>query len=658
MSNKRKSQRLQKNLKSVSNDAWFGPSQPINPVAQVNAFGRQFAFQVGSNLNYTPRATEPIKAADLRLLSENLDILRAVIETRKDQICVLDFDIIKKDGSKGDARCDALKEFFTYPDKENDWATWLRILIDDLLVIDAPTLYVNKTIGGEVYALEIIDGASVKVLIDEKGRSPVPPDASYQTVFYGVPAVDYTKEELIYRPRNKRSYKLYGFSPVEQILMTVNIALKRQLSQLQYYTEGNIPSAIMSTPETWTLENIKLFQEYWDSILEGNTAKRRHAIFTPHGVTINPTKENPITDQFDEWLARIVCYVFSVSPQAFAKQSNRATAEVNKQTADEEGIIPLKIYVKSLIDYIINNHFGYKDIEFSFVTEQNVDPEIQAKIDDLNIRNMTATINEVRESRGLDPLSDEELLPPPTQVTVSEDATADETQPQEDVKKYAKTLDVNDYLDEIRDEVIEYIKDNYDDATSADDLLNELMIAGFADLVNNIQTTIRVQYINTMNKEVIHTGDETITKEMIKKEAIKYAQEKAADLITKLEDSTKNMIKADIVNAIENDLTAEDLAKELQTNYAFSEQRAKTIATYELAQADTAAKLIFGSISDNVIGKRYLKVRTSKSKQCDECDKAAAMGTVSLDDNFNGIGDAPAHPNCTHIIELVTKENE
>jgi hypothetical protein len=28
---------------------------------------------------------------------------------------------------------------------------------------------------------------------------------------------------------------------------------------------------------------------------------------------------------FDEWLARIVCYAFSVSHQAFVKQSNRST---------------------------------------------------------------------------------------------------------------------------------------------------------------------------------------------------------------------------------------------------------------------------------------------------------------------------------------------
>ena len=32
--------------------------------------------------------------------------------------------------------------------------------------------------------------------------------------------------------------------------MSVNIALRRQLYQLQYYTEGNVPEALIALPET------------------------------------------------------------------------------------------------------------------------------------------------------------------------------------------------------------------------------------------------------------------------------------------------------------------------------------------------------------------------------------------------------------------------
>ena len=45
-------------------------------------------------------------------------------------------------------------------------------------------------------------------------------------------------EELIYIPRNLRAHRLYGMSPVEQIALTVNIALRRDAATLDYYKSG------------------------------------------------------------------------------------------------------------------------------------------------------------------------------------------------------------------------------------------------------------------------------------------------------------------------------------------------------------------------------------------------------------------------------------
>ena len=64
----------------------------------------------------------------------------------------------------------------------------------------------------------------------------------------GFPAVNYSVEDLLYRPYNRRIHKAYGFSPVEQIITTVNIALRRQMFTLAYYTEGNVPEALIGTP--------------------------------------------------------------------------------------------------------------------------------------------------------------------------------------------------------------------------------------------------------------------------------------------------------------------------------------------------------------------------------------------------------------------------
>jgi phage portal protein BeeE len=163
-------------------------------------------------------------------------------------------------------------------------------------------------------------------VIDDWGRTPLPYAAddgttifppAYQQVLKGLPAVNYSARDIIYRPRNVRAHKVYGYSPVQQVLMTVNIGLRRQLWQLDYFSEGSIPDALIGVPASWTPEQIKQFQDYWDTEFAGDLARRRRAKFVPgdSARTVHQTKEPQHKDDFDEWLARIVCFAFSMPPQ-------------------------------------------------------------------------------------------------------------------------------------------------------------------------------------------------------------------------------------------------------------------------------------------------------------------------------------------------------
>jgi len=96
---------------------------------------------------------------------------------------------------------------FSHARPEHFWSSWLRQLLEDLFVIDAPALYPRRTRGGQLFALEAIDGATVKRLLNADGRTPAPPDPAYQQVLHGLPAADLTTRDLIYRPRNIRAHK-------------------------------------------------------------------------------------------------------------------------------------------------------------------------------------------------------------------------------------------------------------------------------------------------------------------------------------------------------------------------------------------------------------------------------------------------------------------
>jgi len=238
---------------------------------------------------------------------------------------------------------------------------------------------------------------------------------AYQQVLKGLPAVNYSARDIIYRPRNvrahphpslprKRGREGWGHSPVQQVLMTVNIALRRQMWQLDYFSEGSIPDALIGVPNSWTPDQIKQFQDYWDTEFAGDLAKRRRAKFVPGDTAskVHQTKEPEHKDDFDEWLARIICFAFSVPPQWAVKVMNRATADNQSAQSEEEGLEPTKEWVKDLCDEIIAEEFASPDLELHWLDEDEGDPE---SVLESRVKLGAVTLNEMRDALGLDPFA-------------------------------------------------------------------------------------------------------------------------------------------------------------------------------------------------------------------------------------------------------------
>src|SRR6185437_11274927 len=239
-------------------------------------------------------------------------------------------------------------------------------------------------------------------LVDEYGRMPLPPSPAFQQVLKGIPAVDYTADEILYMPRNLRAWKFYGFSPVEQVAMTVNIAIRRTVSQLQYFTEGNLPEAFATLPTDWTGPQIEAFQKYWDATLEGEQAFKRKVKFVPGGTKVEPTKTAILQDTFDEWLARVICYAFSLPPTQFVKQATRTTSDVLQEAAESEGLAPLMTWIAAVMNSLLADVFGAADLCFTWKEQGSLDPQSQQTILTGYLAKGAMTLNEVREELGLD----------------------------------------------------------------------------------------------------------------------------------------------------------------------------------------------------------------------------------------------------------------
>ena len=158
-------------------------------------------------------------------------------------------------------------------------------------------------------------------------------------------------------------------------------------------------------PTSWTPDQIKQFQDYWDTEFAGDLAKRRRAKFVPGeaAAKVVQTKEPSHKDDFDEWLARIICYAFSVPPQWAVKLMNRATADNQSAQAEDEGLEPTKEWVKDLIDEIIAEEFALPDLELAWLDEDEAAPKGMEAVLEGRLKLGAVTLNEMRDALGLDP---------------------------------------------------------------------------------------------------------------------------------------------------------------------------------------------------------------------------------------------------------------
>jgi hypothetical protein len=429
---------------------WMGPRTPMIPVAPPETAGRAFDYQPGFNLVTQPRANEPVTFAMLRAMAESLDVLRLVIETRKSQMCRQPWAVrIKHDGDGKRPPAASLSpsirstirdvtEFLKEPTFGMSFRQWLRVILEDHYVIDAVALYCLRGRAGELLELQPTDGASIKRIIGADGRTPrpIPWDGRssfvwngltitpenfheqgfkgpvngfilppcFQQVLHGLPASDLSQQDLIYAPMNLRSHSLYGFSPVEALINTVNMATRRVASQLDYYKEGNAPESLFAVPEAWSPDTTQRFQDYFDSLMVGNLGARRRMKFIPAGGASSyiPIKEPALKAEIDEWLARIVCYAFSIPPTPFMSIANRSIAEQHEKTGEGEGLQTTKLFISDLINTVIENEYD-DSIQFVWVEEEEIDQKIQAEILATYVANGILTINQAREKIGEQP---------------------------------------------------------------------------------------------------------------------------------------------------------------------------------------------------------------------------------------------------------------
>lgn len=177
-------------------------------------------------------------------------------------------------------------------------------------------------------------------------------------------------------------------------------------------------------------------------------------------------------------------------------------------------------------------------------------------------------------------------------------------------------------------------------------ILAELDFDGWSTLAGDVDSVIEQILVDAGAQAMAQIGvsDEKIT-ELVNERAVEYAKERAAELVTKISESTRGMLRADVAEAMQDGWSNDELAAAIEDNYGFSPDRADMIARTETAYADVSGNLEAYRASGVVTGKKWI----TGADCCDLCD--ALDGTVvDLDETFEtedgGIDGPPYHPNC------------
>jgi hypothetical protein len=434
----------------------FGPGNPIIPGAinPVNPLTgrpepRRYEYQVAQNINIVPTRLVPFST--LRAAGDSIDILRRCIEVTKSKMNGLQFDIVlgsdasekiaaesggdhvramAKAREKYTDEINRLREFWENPDKANGytWQDWINIAIEDILVIDALAIYPQPTVGGDLYGFQILDGSTIKPLIDDRGMRPMSPNAAFQQILYGFPRSEFsateedpkadgefTSDQLAYMVRNRRSTTVYGFSPVERALPLADIYLRRQQWIRAEYTDGVMPELMFTTDEDWgTNPDLLLaYERILNDDLAGQTEQRKRARLLPKGLTpiVNEGYGEKFKDTLDDYLVTSICGHFGVQPAeiGFSPKSGLGGAgfsEGQAENGEALGIGPLANWISKQLTNLSYTYLGMpRELEFKLLTSERRDTEENARKNEIEVRSGGKSINERRSELGL-PLLD------------------------------------------------------------------------------------------------------------------------------------------------------------------------------------------------------------------------------------------------------------
>jgi hypothetical protein len=189
-----------------------------------------------------------------------------------------------------------------------------------------------------------------------------------------------------------------------------------------------------------------------------------------------------------------------------------------------------------------------------------------------------------------------------------------------------------------RDDLIDKIVARLD-LSDLDDLAD-------GDFGDDIEEVARTAAEGALDVVATAAGEDVLDLvDQVNEAAVKAAREQAADLVSQVTDTTRDMIRDVIADGLKNNIGLDAIADGIASSAAFSDARAKLIAWTEVADANSRAALEGYKVARDGYDLQVKKGWILGPNPCEICQENADVGPIDLDDVFpSGDTEPTAHP--------------
>ena len=419
------------------------PALINQPREDGRADPRRWEYPVAWNLQLVEQRNIPFRV--LREVADQADIVRKCIEVVKGAILGQEWDIAISDDAISHVIEESnlsqvqahkvmreqyrqeiakVKDFWKSPDRMNGMSfyEWIGMMLEEMLVIDALSIYPNRSVDNtKLASLEILDGATIKPLLNARGSRPLPPHPAFQQILWGFPrgeftaspeaSGEFTADDLVYMPRTRRPFSPYGLSPVERCLPLVDLYMKRLHWYRTEYTDGVMPDLFIKSDMEYGTnpQLLRAYEQVFNDELAGNLEQRRRMRLLPTGFdpVMPKVAEAKYSSDFDEFIVKSICGHFGVLPSQIGFTPRQGLGGSGHQAGEADsaetlGLRPMITWVIDILNQLSNKFLGMShDLTFVFTDGTEDDHSAMAARRQVELFSGQKTWNEVRTEMGM-----------------------------------------------------------------------------------------------------------------------------------------------------------------------------------------------------------------------------------------------------------------